>query len=65
VIASLRRRFVQRVRRWVRAFALEAAFFGVLMFGSNKVPRWFYLMSCFMVAALLVLGHGQQSADSV
>ena len=33
------------------AFALEAAFFGVLMFGRNKVPRWFYLMSCFMVAA--------------
>ena len=33
------------------AFALEAAFFGVLMFGRKKVPRWFYLMSCFMVAA--------------
>ena len=30
---------------------LEAAFFGVLMFGRKKVPRWFYLMSCFMVAA--------------
>jgi Cytochrome bd terminal oxidase subunit I len=51
VIASSRRRFVQRVRRCARAFALEAAFFGVLMFGGNKVPRWFYLMSCFMVAA--------------
>ena len=33
------------------AFALEAAFFGVLMFGREKVPRWFYLVSCFMVAA--------------
>jgi cytochrome bd ubiquinol oxidase subunit I len=33
------------------AFALEAAFFGVLMFGRSKVPRWFYLVSCFMVAA--------------
>ena len=32
------------------AFALEAAFFGVLMFGRKKVPRWFYLVSCFMVA---------------
>ena len=24
--------------------------FDLLMFGRNKVPRWFYLMSCFMVA---------------
>src|SRR6202453_2307149 len=33
------------------AFALEAAFFGVLMFGRRKVPRLFYLLSCFLVAA--------------
>ena len=32
------------------AFALEASFFGVLMFGRNRVPRWFYLFSCLMVA---------------
>ncbi len=32
------------------AFALEGAFFGVLMFGRERVPRLFYLLSCFMVA---------------
>ena len=33
------------------AFALEASFFGVLMFGRARVPRWFYLFACLMVAA--------------
>lgn len=32
------------------AFALEASFFGVLMFGRDRVPRWFYLLACAMVA---------------
>ena len=32
------------------AFALEAAFFGVLMFGRNRVPRVIYLLACFMVS---------------
>ena len=32
------------------AFALEASFFGVLMLGRGRVPRWFYLFSCVMVA---------------
>jgi cytochrome bd ubiquinol oxidase subunit I len=32
------------------AFALEASFFGVLMFGRDRVPRWFYLFACLMVA---------------
>jgi cytochrome bd ubiquinol oxidase subunit I len=32
------------------AFALEASFFGVLLFARNRVPRWFYLVSCVMVA---------------
>src|SRR5580698_4940123 len=32
------------------AFALEAAFFGVLVFGRPRVPRWFYLQACLMVA---------------
>ena len=32
------------------AFALEASFFGVMMFGRKRVPRWFYLFSCLMVA---------------
>jgi cytochrome bd ubiquinol oxidase subunit I len=32
------------------AFALEASFFGVLIFARNRVPRWFYLLSCVMVA---------------
>ncbi|MBN9531657.1 MAG: cytochrome ubiquinol oxidase subunit I [Alphaproteobacteria bacterium] len=32
------------------AFALEAAFFGVLMFGRDRVPRWAYLVACLMVA---------------
>jgi cytochrome d ubiquinol oxidase subunit I len=31
------------------AFALEAAFFGVLLFGRKRVPRWFYLLACAMV----------------
>ncbi|MEO1090487.1 MAG: cytochrome ubiquinol oxidase subunit I [Pseudomonadota bacterium] len=32
------------------AFLLEATFFGVVMFGRNRVPPWFYLLSCCMVA---------------
>jgi cytochrome bd ubiquinol oxidase subunit I len=32
------------------AFALEASFFGVLLFGRERVPRWFYLLACVMVA---------------
>ena len=32
------------------AFALEAAFFGVLMFGRDRVPRWAYLAACLMVS---------------
>jgi cytochrome bd ubiquinol oxidase subunit I len=32
------------------AFAIEASFFAVLMFGRNRVPSWFYLFSCIMVA---------------
>jgi cytochrome d ubiquinol oxidase subunit I len=32
------------------AFALEASFFGVLIFARDRVPRWFYLFSCVMVA---------------
>jgi cytochrome d ubiquinol oxidase subunit I len=32
------------------AFALEASFFGVLLFGRERVPRWLYLFSCAMVA---------------
>ncbi|CAN7701690.1 cytochrome ubiquinol oxidase subunit I (plasmid) [Aminobacter sp. NyZ550] len=32
------------------AFALEASFFGVMMFGRSRVPRWFYLFACLMVA---------------
>jgi len=32
------------------AFMLEASFFGVLIFGRSRVPRWFYLFSTAMVA---------------
>jgi cytochrome d ubiquinol oxidase subunit I len=32
------------------AFALEAGFFGVLIFGRSRVPPWFYLFSTAMVA---------------
>src|SRR6202046_2088266 len=32
------------------AFALEASFFGVLLFARTRVPRWFYLFACVMVA---------------
>jgi cytochrome d ubiquinol oxidase subunit I len=32
------------------AFALEAGFFGVLIFGRPRVPPWFYLFSTAMVA---------------
>src|ERR1700744_3602601 len=28
------------------AFALEAAFFGVLMFGRNRLPHWVYFAAC-------------------
>jgi cytochrome d ubiquinol oxidase subunit I len=33
------------------AFALEAAFFGVVVFGRTKVPRLSYMFACIMVAA--------------
>ena len=32
------------------AFMLEATFFGVVLFGRDRVPRWFYFVSCCMVA---------------
>ncbi len=32
------------------AFALEAAFFGVLLYGRKRVPPVLYLLSCLMVA---------------
>jgi cytochrome bd ubiquinol oxidase subunit I len=32
------------------AFAIEGSFFGVLMFGRDRLPRWFYVLSCVMVA---------------
>src|SRR5271165_5611687 len=32
------------------AFALEASFFGVLLFGRQRVTPWFYLFSTAMVA---------------
>jgi cytochrome d ubiquinol oxidase subunit I len=32
------------------AFLLEATFFGVLLFGREKVPRWAYFISTLMVA---------------
>ena len=32
------------------AFAIEASFFGIVMFGRNRAPPWFYLLSCVMVA---------------
>jgi cytochrome d ubiquinol oxidase subunit I len=32
------------------AFALEASFFGVLLFGRARVPPWFHLLSTAMVA---------------
>ena len=32
------------------AFTLEASFFGILLFGRSRVPRWFYLFSTAMVA---------------
>src|ERR1700756_5817473 len=39
------------------AFALEASFFGVLLYGRNRVAPWFYLFSTAMVA----LGTGLSS----
>lgn len=32
------------------AFALEASFFGIMLFGRPRVPPWFYLFSTAMVA---------------
>src|SRR5437763_11734019 len=32
------------------AFALEASFFGILLFGRSRVRPWFYLLSTAMVA---------------
>jgi cytochrome d ubiquinol oxidase subunit I len=31
------------------AFALEASFFGVMVFGRSRVPPWLYLFACSMV----------------
>jgi cytochrome d ubiquinol oxidase subunit I len=42
------------------AFMLEATFFGVLIFGRNRVPPWFYLFSTAMVA----LGTGSWSTTA-
>ncbi len=33
------------------AFLLEATFFGVVLFGRDRVPPWFYGFSCWMVVA--------------
>jgi cytochrome d ubiquinol oxidase subunit I len=32
------------------AFLLEATFFGVMLFGRDRVPPWVYFVSCSMVA---------------
>ncbi len=32
------------------AFLLEATFFGVVMFGRDRAPPWFYFFSCCMVS---------------
>jgi cytochrome d ubiquinol oxidase subunit I len=32
------------------AFMLEATFFGVVLFGRDRAPPWFYFMSCCMVS---------------
>jgi cytochrome bd ubiquinol oxidase subunit I len=32
------------------AFMLEATFFGVMLLGRDRVPPWFYFMSCAMVS---------------
>jgi cytochrome bd ubiquinol oxidase subunit I len=32
------------------AFLLEATFFGVLLLGRDRVPPWFYFLSCCMVS---------------
>ena len=32
------------------AFLLEATFFGVMLLGRERVPPWFYFLSCCMVA---------------
>ena len=33
------------------AFLLEATFFGVMLLGRDRVPPWFYFLSCCMVSA--------------
>src|SRR5947209_11220144 len=37
------------------AFALEASFFGVLVFGRSRVPPWFYLFSTRLSAFATLL----------
>ncbi len=32
------------------AFLLEASFFGIMLLGRDRTPRWFYFLSCCMVA---------------
>jgi cytochrome d ubiquinol oxidase subunit I len=32
------------------AFALEASFFGIVMFGRGRVPRWFFFISTLLLA---------------
>ncbi len=32
------------------AFMLEATFFGVMLLGRERTPRWFYFLACCMVA---------------
>ena len=32
------------------AFLLEATFLGVVLFGRDRVPRWFYFLACCMIS---------------
>ena len=32
------------------AFLLEATFLGIILFGRDRVPRWFYFLACCMIS---------------
>ena len=47
------------------AFMLEATFFGVVLLGRDRVPPWFYFLSCCMVSLGTMFSSSGSSPTTV